>query len=476
MGLGLHGGGMASAQWFFEHGAEVIVTDLKNEAALRDSIVVLNKNTRAYRLAHPEKKFISPEYVLGKHREEDFRTADLIIQNPGVPRESMYLSYAKESGVAIENEVTIFFLLTPDTPKIAVTGTRGKSTTAVLIYEMLKQKYPETLLLGVAGHGASHPFLSVVDRVIQKEDAHTPIPCVMELSSWQLELFTTHKTRPDIAVITNMFEDHLNRYADFWHYRATKTALYAFQDAKDAVVLNYDNEHTRYFGNAGVPSRLNWFSLENKVSRGCYKKQENILCIDGVQKEYGHLRQEGVWSGVHMQQNFLAACTAASLFGISPEQINKAVEDFRGVPSRLECIGQKNERIWYDDTTSTSPDATIAALQALGSVERKNIVLIAGGADKNCDFSTLAISIVKYCRAVVLFAGTATPQLASAMGTEGYGGTVELANSMREAVTRAWKLSQMGDILLLSPGAASFGMFVNEFDRGAQFRAAFTSL
>ncbi|MBI4272853.1 UDP-N-acetylmuramoyl-L-alanine--D-glutamate ligase [Candidatus Uhrbacteria bacterium] len=474
MGLGLHGGGVASAQWFFEQGAEVIVTDLKDEVALRDSVISLNKSTRAYRLAHPEKKFISPAYVLGTHREQDFRTADLIIQNPGVPRESAYLGYAKESGVPIENEVTIFFLLTPGTPKIAVTGTRGKSTTTSLIFEMVKQKYPDALLLGVAGHPASYAFLSAVDRTRRKEHADALIPCVMELSSWQLELFDTHALKPDIAVVTNIFKDHLNRYPDYEAYQRAKTSIFSFQDKDDCVILNYDNECTRFFGESGAHSRLYWFSLRERIARGCYQEEGKIFCSDGDKKEYGYLREDGVWVGAHMRQNALAACTAASLFGVSSDQIKHALAHFTGVPSRLECIGEKDARVWYDDTTSTSPEATSAALRTLGSC-KKNIILIAGGADKNFDFSELASDIAGYCRSTVLLSGTATPKIASALGAQNYAGTIALANSMREAVMRAWRLSQRGDILLLSPAAASFGMFVNEFDRGSQFREAFNS-
>ncbi len=477
MGLGFHGGGVASAQWFFQHGARVVVTDLKNETALRNSIIALNKGTRAYRLANPQASLTSISYALGQHREEDFRSADLIIQNPGVPRESPYMKYALDAGVPIENEVTLFFLLTPKTPKIAVTGTRGKSTTTALIYEMLSRKDSGAVLLGVAGYGVSRPFLSVLDNVRQKENTDTPMPCVMELSSWQIELFGAHRTRPNIVVITNVLEDHLNRYPNFEAYRDTKTAIYAFQGTEDAVVLNYDNEHTRFFGLRGVPSRLYWFSLDSKnIIQGCALDNDTVVWIEqgNVSKLITLPSKRSM--GKHTIKNILAACTAGKIAGCTPSQMSDAILNFSGVPSRLERIGQKDGRVWYDDTTATSPDATLAALQTLGSSGTKNIILIAGGADKNCDFTELARAIARYCRATVLFAGTATPKLASAMGSQGYEGKIEFANSMREAVSRAWSLSKKDDILLLSPAAASFGMFVNEFDRGAQFREAFFSL
>ena len=477
MGLGLHGGGRGAAQWFFQQGAEVIVTDTKDEQILRPSIVALNQATRNYRLAHSDKKFISISYVLGKHREEDFITADLIIQNPGVPRESPYLARAREAGIPIENEVTLLFLLTPNTPKIAVTGTRGKSTTAALIYSMLNVQYGSSVLLGVAGYSESRIFFDAIDHIRERELAGTPLEVVMELSSWHLELFSLHRLRPSVAVITNVFEDHLNRYTSFEEYRDTKTLIYRFQNDSDSVILNYDNSHTRSFGEHGTPGQLSWFSTSSgNIDRGCFIRDGVITFIqEGKQVTLCPVATLAL-SGQHSIENVLAASTAAWLQGCSSASIARAIEGFKGVPSQQEFVGEYEGRFMYDDTTSTSPDATIAALRTLGKSFEKNIILIAGGADKQCDFKNLASEIGRFCKTVILLSGTATPRLASDMGAIGFEGTISFANSMAEAVTKAWSASTSGDILLLSPGAASFGMFVNEFDRGKQFRWCLESI
>lgn len=477
MGLGLHGGGRAAAQWFFQQGAEVVVTDLKDEQVLRSSVISLNQGTRNYRLAHPEKKLTSISYVLGKHRKEDFVSADLVIQNPGVPRESPYLEFARQAGIQIENEVTLLFLLTPHTPKVAVTGTRGKSTTSLLLYRMLIAQYGESALLGVAGVSESRTFFDGIDHIREREAVGTPLTVVMELSSWHLELFALHQLRPSIAIITNVFEDHLNRYVSFEEYRDTKTFIYRFQKENDTVVLNYDNPHTRSFGEHGVPGQLFWFSASSQtIDRGCFLNTGVINFVHDEKKTALCPTAALTPSGSHIIDNALAASTAAYLLGCSSASICEAITAFQGVPSRQEYLGEYDGRRWYDDTTSTSPDATIAALRTLGNRAKKNIILIAGGADKNCDFKNLAEEINTFCKAIILLSGTATPRLASDLGAVGFKGYVSFANSMQEAVTKAWNASTSGDILLLSPGAASFGMFVNEFDRGKQFRWCLESI
>lgn len=475
MGLGLHGGGRSAAQWCYEQGADVLVTDVKDENALRDSVIALNKSTRSYRLAHPKLELISISYALGGHREQDFMSADMIIQNPGVPRESSFLEIARSKGTPIHNEVTLFFLLTPHTPKIAVTGTRGKSSTAALIYHILKSHYSDTVLVGVAGTPESRSFLSVITHAREQELKGSPLTIVMELSSWQLELFDQYHCHPWIAVVTNVLDDHLNRYPSFESYRDTKKLIYQFQEKSEYTILNQDNQYTLAFGEAGIPGTLVWFTHnEKQLGVGCVLKGTSLHCTQGEKSEFLCDLSDGAKDRPHMAENILAASTAVLCAGVTQKVLCAAIASFPGLPGRLEFVREISGRSCYDDTTATSPDATRAALRSLGKADEPRIILIAGGADKNCDYSSLGLDIGKYCRAIILLSGTASPRLASAIGA--FSGTIAYANSMREAVDKAWRASEEGDILLMSPAAASFGMFVNEFDRGRAFREALEEL
>lgn len=476
MGLGLHGGGVAAAYWLFRQGAEVIVTDTKKREELTASVTRLTSLCNEYRLAHPSARLFSIEYVLGRHREEDVARVDCIIQNPGVPRESPFLESARARGIPIHNDASLLFLLTPRTSKIGVTGTRGKTTTVTLIGEMLKKKYPKAISAGMATPTGAVSFFSIIDRVCENERNGIASPLVLELSSWQLEILGSYRMSPHCAVITNIFPDHLNRYASMDEYVAAKKMLYAYADT---VVFNYDNEITRALGEEyGNASKRYWFSQKSttidqgaslhKSDRSLYVRKNNHAdCICSVKE----LRVKGV----HNQYNALAALVVGLINGISPEDMADVLRSFSGVSGRLEYIGTHDGRMIYNDTTATSPDATIAALQTLGTCSRK-IILIAGGADKKLDFSDIGAAITAYVKSLILLSGTASPMIATSALSFGYAGGVMHANSMEEGVRKAWSASTKGDIILLSPGATSFAQFAHEFDRGDQFIEAVNNI
>src|SRR3989338_5972303 len=215
MGLGLHGGGAAMVQWLVKHGARVTVTDLKNREALLPTIQWLGKPT-ATRVT----------WVLGKHRAVDFKTADFIVQNPGVPRTSQYLAIARRAGIPIVNEASLFFQFCTG-EIIGVTGTRGKSTTAALIHHILSMGLPDrrVWLAGLP----RRPMMSFIDR-IRKNDL-----VVLELSSWQLELLGQYHRSPHVAVITNIYPDHLNTYPSMTAYINSKRHVYRWQGASDVA-------------------------------------------------------------------------------------------------------------------------------------------------------------------------------------------------------------------------------------------------
>ncbi len=461
MGLGLHGGGRAAAEWFSRHGASVIVTDQKNEATFEPTVNALRGIDGA-----------AIEFHLGGHREDDFRSADLVIQNPGVPRESPYLAIARSHGVPIENEATIFFELTRNTKKICVTGTRGKSTTAALLGTMMSEWNKNSLVAGIASRDGASALFSILDRAIANERAGVGAPVVLELSSWQLELFEGRSYAPAIAVVTNVLPDHLNRYSSMEAYAAAKSLIFAAQGASDTLILNYDNPTTRQWGvRSGKPARY-WFSSSTSmIDQGAC-----VSTIDGtsmiVWKSGNAIEplmsvKDIPLKGDHSLQNALAALTAANVFGIPHEQSVAAVRGFRGLPDRLETVSTEGGRIWINDTTATTPEAARAALESIDSEGR--VILIAGGADKHLLYADLAALIAQRVFCVVGLSGTATPALVAALQSAGAPAPSALHEKMEDAVLEAWKVSKKGDTILLSPAAASFGFFENEFDRGRQF-------
>jgi len=201
MGLGLHGGGVGVAKFFCKQGADVLVTDLKTRKQLKESVDKL--------------KGLSIEFVLGKHRQEDFINTDLVIKNPGVPRDSFYLKIARKHKIPIKTDIGIFFDLCK-VPIIGITGTKGKSTVATLVYLFLKTKYPNVILAGNIGISP----LEIFSKINKKSKV------VLELSSFELEDL---KKSPQVAVITNLFPDHLNRYKNFKSYIKAKESIFKYQ-------------------------------------------------------------------------------------------------------------------------------------------------------------------------------------------------------------------------------------------------------
>jgi len=247
MGLGLHGGGLAVTKFLARMGAKITVTDLKNEKQLKPSI----ERLKAFRI----------KYVLGQHRLSDFQKADLIIQNPGVRRDSIYLKAARKNKIPIETDLSLFLKLCLAKNIIGITGTKGKSTTTALIYKILKKFRADSVL---GGNIRISPL-----EFLKKIKKETPV--VLELSSWQLEGLAEHKLSPNFAVITNVLIDHLNTYKGFNDYRQAKELIFKFQKANDVLVLNKDNKETKAMAQKSK-SRIFWFS-KNKLSsqeNGCY--------------------------------------------------------------------------------------------------------------------------------------------------------------------------------------------------------------
>ncbi|MFA4880025.1 MAG: UDP-N-acetylmuramoyl-L-alanine--D-glutamate ligase [Candidatus Doudnabacteria bacterium] len=441
MGLGLHGGGVGVARFLVKQGAQIIITDLKSERELAPSLKKLAG--------------LPIQFVLSKHRAKDFTEADLIIKNPSVPDESPYLAIARKHKIPIDTDMGLFFNFCPSKNIIGITGTKGKSTTTALIYEMVQSENKEAK---VAGNIRISPF-DILDK-IQKET-----PVILELSSWQLEGLALHKISPHIACVTNIFPDHLNRYPDMKAYAEAKRNIFKFQKVKDYVIMNYDNTTLKSREFCLNLKNIYWFSQQEKVNQGSFLQREHIIFREKNLERYIISLRDIKLKGKHNLENILAATTVACVYGIKRTNIQKVLKNFAGLDSRLELIRERRGVKYYNDTTSTTPTSTRAALQTF----QEPVILIAGGADKNLDFQELGRLIAKKVKYLILLSGNATPKLKQAVEKYSLKLPIIMTQSMSEAVRLAKKQAQAKDIILLSPACASFGMFQNEFDRGEQF-------
>ena len=460
MGLGLHGGGVAVVNWLIKHGAKVTVTDLKTKKELAPSLLGLAR-LQAIKL------------VLGQHR-------DIVIQNPAVPRESKYLKIARKSGATIENEASFFFKHCKG-KIIGITGTRGKSTTATLIYELLNisrggsQPAPTTRVNNIWLAGLpQRPMIAILDQVRNNDLV------ILELSSWQLEILGQQKTSPHVAVITNIYPDHLNRYSGMNSYINAKKNIFRFQTKDNYSILNLDSPEVKKIGKTVVSQKF-WFSKNYfNEQNGCFIKNDNIIFRhDGKESKLASLKDIKL-AGEHNLENVLAALPVAGIYKVSAKKIAAFLKKPIQLPGRLEFIRTVQGVRYINDTTATTPEATMAALKTLSCNMKhetcNKIILIAGGSDKGLNFKELIEDIKKYCKALILLKGKGTDRIKKMLQVSCYKFHVTEVNNMIEAVSIVRSFSKKGDIILLSPACASFGLFINEFDRGDQFNKAVEKL
>jgi len=423
MGLGLHGGGIGVTKYLVEKGAKVIVTDLKNKQDLAESVKKLAK--------------LPITFTLGQHRQSDFKNADLIIKNPGVPDDSPYLALAKENSIPVLMDINLFWRDCPSQKIIGITGTKGKTTTAQLTAEIIKQAGFKMVLAGNLGIS----FLEVLPKI----DPDTWV--VLELSSWQLEGLAKENSCPHISLITNIFPDHLNRYSNMDAYVAAKKNIFLNQKKEDYLILNQNNPWSQKLASQ-APGKTIFFS-QNDIPKTWLKKIK--------------------LPGKHNLANVAAAIKISQLLKIDPKIQKKTVFSFTGLPHRLEFITSLRGVDFYNDSAATNPDAACAAITSF----KNPLVWILGGSDKELQFNKLFRTAAKRgkLRALILLEGSAHKKIQ--LEIKKYLPHVPCRgpfSKFRPAVMTAKELAQKGDIVLLSPGAASFGMFKNEFDRGNQFK------
>ena len=450
-GLGLHGGGVGTVKFLVANGAKVIVTDIKTREQLASSLDKL-------------KGLKNVEYILGQHRPENFTKVDMVIKTPPVPWTDKNVKLALDAGVPVEGDSSLFFKLCKN-PIIGVTGSKGKTTTAVFIYEILKSAGKHAVKVGIGQ-------TSVLDKLaLLKKDSVV----VFELSSWRLSALGRYNLSPQIAVFKNMLRDHLNYYKTMEAYMKDKKNIFLFQKPKDWLVINEDDELVREAAKEAKSQIFRFSYNPVEKNKAVFIDNDAIFLNNGIDVKKLISLSEIKIPGRHNLSNIMAAISACYAFGIAAAEIKKAVPDLKGVPHRLEFVREFSGVRFYNDTAATIPDATISALNSF----EPPITLIDGGTDKGLDFAELGKEIVQKAKNVILLKGNATDDLLIRIRKnfpEGQEKEIEIVDSMEEAVGKAVEVATAGDVVLLSPGAASFGLFLNEFDRGEKFREAVNKL
>lgn len=433
-GLGLNQGGVGSAKFFASQDAKVRVTDLKSESILKPSVNQL-------------KHFPNIKYTLGVHKYEDIDWSDLIIKNPAVKPENPYMKYALKKGKRVEQDMGIFLGFVKPSQIIGITGTKGKSTTASLIYKVLIQSNKKVILAGNIG-----------TNVLENIPKVTPDTLViLEISSFQLEAFDQHKVSPKWAVITNITEDHLNYYKTMDEYVNAKRIIGKYQ-TKDGLLFIRKNDP---------------IVDKSKFLRGLKGKIIHFSKNDLPINFNPHL------IGEHNLENFAAAFGVGKAFGIDRKKMVKIFSEFKGVPFRMELIKEWRGVKIYNDTTATNPDATINAIESLGEVDARkeqNIILICGGMNKGMNYDQLTEAIDWYTKAVYFLEGDVVDEIIHNMKDqtiiEGRFDNFEKLLTKLKNDIKNNPYFKKGDIILFSPAATSFNLFQNEFDRGRKFNEA----
>ena len=420
MGLGIHGGGVGTARFFAQLGAKLTITDLKTEKELKKSLDQL-------------KKFNNIKFVLGRHREEDFQNQDLIIKNPAVRWNSPYLKIAKKNKIPIQSDASLYFLLTPSYT-IGVTGTKGKSTTCNLIYQVLKRKY-EVVLGGNIGIS----LLEILPQLNSRKIV------VAELSSWQTETLKFVKKSPQIAIITNISSDHLNTYPSFQDYVEAKFLIARWQKKEDEFILPKNLSKYFFYFNKNkkwkFQSKVTFYQISKNFEKKLAKNDFKLL-------------------GQGAKNNAFLAFKIGKLFGLEENEIFKTLSKIKPLFGRLQPIKKKN-LLWVNDTCSTNPFATIQSIKSFN----KKIILITGGTDKNLPTKDLAKVIKKNVKKLILLSGSFTEKLKREL-PKNFG---HETSSLKTAVLLAKKYAKKNDIILFSPASASFELFKDEFERGRKF-------
>ena len=427
MGLGRFGGGVDVVKFACSAGARVVVTDLAKPEALAESIAQL--------------KGLDVEYHLGSHEPADFEQADMVVANPAVPLDNKFLQIARKAGRKVTSQIELFFELCP-AKIIGITGANDKSTTTSLTAHLLRSQFGKKVWLG--GNIGNEPMLTIVGR-IKPDDL-----VVLELSSFQIEQLAQNDKAPQVALLTNLTPNHLDRYKTFENYCKAKELIFQYQkpDANQPAVSIFNGEDE-------VGSK--WYAK--------YQKDAGRICVkfsaDDVPAE---IRSAYGLPGRAYLANLAGAIAVAKRFDVTDEQIIGSLPAFKALPHRLQFVGEARGVRWYNDSKATTPDSSIVALEAFDSP-----IIIAGGYDKHIPFDEFGAKIAQKAKAAILIGQTASVIGKIIQAHPQNRVQVKYAKTLGEAVLLANNLAVEGDAVLLSPACASYDMFENYEQRGQQF-------
>lgn len=440
MRIGLLGRGIGDAAYLAEAGAEVTVVDAASAEVMKPAVDQLSQ-------------YANITWKFGSYDFADFKEADLVLVGAGAPLDEPVMIQCLEDGVRLVQSAALFAELS-GVPIIGVTGTRGKSTVTMMIHHVLSFVTGEPVLLGGNIRGVSNLQLL--------KDVQEDSLCVMELDSWQLQGWGWAGISPQVAVFTSFMEDHLNYYEQ----SLPKTSDVLGRDKREMAMGLYFKDKAQIFlhqDERGVlvttPSVFEWLK---KVYPDKSLGQELVLADTSVLPDDMLLAMPGE----HNRLNAALAYAALKATGLDDEAIFDGLATFPGVEGRLQLVVTKDNVRIYNDNNATTPQATTVALESL-DVGNKNIILIAGGADKNIDVTPLAHAITQHCKNVFLTSGSGTDNLLSYL----HGGEVgvSVVAGLAEAFGEAKRLAENGDIILFSPAFASFAQYKNEYERNDEF-------
>ncbi len=434
--IGAAKSGLAAARSLSESGARIFISDIQSEEKLQQSLARENLTDKV-------------EYEAGGHTERVLN-ADFIVLSPGVRPDIPVLVEAASRNIPVYSEIEVAYRLSKGR-RLVVTGSNGKTTTTTLLSLFCREQFSEVFLGGNIGI----PMIEFATKTSANSVQ------VLEVSSFQLE--TISEFRPDIAIITNFFENHLDRYPSYSAYIEAKKRIALNMSPDHWLILNADQAQMREMADS-VTCKAAWFGWNTTGTAPCVTiVDDNFVFIDknGQQKSLFPVSSVKL-IGRHNLENVMCAALAAILAGVDPKHLEPVVKSFPGVEHRLEWVTEVNGVTFINDSKGTNCAASITALQAC----KPPMILIAGGRDKGTDLSDWVTAVRTLSKGVVLY-GEARARFRSALE-----GLVPLktAGSFEQAVETAYSWAESGDTVLLSPACSSYDLFPNFEVRGERFK------
>jgi len=435
--LGLARSGEAAASMLSKLGAHVLVSDLNSEEQLKDAVSRLTHE-------HPQIRF-----RLGGHPDEVIDSAELVVKSPGVPIDIPVLKKAREKGIPVIDEVELAYRICRS-PIIAITGTKGKSTTSTLLGQILsRHRSGNVIVAGNIGKPITRYVLELTESDL----------LVLEVSSFQLE--ATVNFAPEVSVILNIKQDHFDRHSGIDDYASAKYKIFANQAEDDYTILNADDPLTLACADR-TRAKVILFSSQQRLDKGIYVEDGEAIANYNGSKVAVIKQDEIRIPGRHNLENAMAAIAVSLIYGVDVEVIRDVLRDFSGLEHALEFVDEVRGVRFINDSKSTNVISLKAALESLDG----NVILVMGGRDKGNDYAPLNLLVKEKVSHLILI-GESADKIQKSIGvyTESHG-----AREMEDAVTLAYSLADPGDTVLLSPACASFDMFRDYAERGTIFK------